>query len=107
MSFGPLLICNSVPYFIELFFPSFELESSKNARLNAERKLSTVSVSLRLCLIVLLTYLLRVSYFSFNLFSIRFSRQNPFELIIALSSSGEAQGVLFYDDGESLGKQKR
>jgi len=39
-------------------------------------------------------------------FCIYFSRQNPFELIVALSSSGEADGGLFYDDGESLGKQK-
>lgn len=30
------------------------------------------------------------------------SRQNPFELIVALSSSGEARGTLFVDDGESL-----
>lgn len=32
------------------------------------------------------------------------SRQNPFQLTVALSSSGEAKGDLFYDDGESLGK---
>ena len=33
-----------------------------------------------------------------------FSRQNPFELIVALSSLGKAKGVLFIDDGESLGE---
>ncbi|KAM7452410.1 hypothetical protein ABFA07_000090 [Porites harrisoni] len=30
------------------------------------------------------------------------SRQNPFQLIVALSSTDEARGGLFYDDGESL-----
>lgn len=30
------------------------------------------------------------------------SRQNPFELIVALSSLGKAKGILFIDDGESL-----
>lgn len=34
-----------------------------------------------------------------------FSRQNPFQLIVALSSTDEARGGLFYDDGESLGKR--
>lgn len=31
-----------------------------------------------------------------------YSRQNPFQLTVCLSSSGEAMGDLFYDDGESL-----
>lgn len=30
------------------------------------------------------------------------SRQNPFQLVVALSSTDEARGGLFYDDGESL-----
>ena len=34
-----------------------------------------------------------------------FSRQNPFQLIVALASTDEARGGLFYDDGESLGKR--
>lgn len=80
--------------------------AGKKERCEFERRTKTASVSSSLCLIIRLTFLLRVSYFSFNSFYIRFSRQNPFELIVALSSSGEAQGGLFYDDGESLGKQK-
>jgi alpha-glucosidase (family GH31 glycosyl hydrolase) len=30
-------------------------------------------------------------------------RGNPFELLIALSESGDARGNLFWDDGDSIG----
>ena len=31
-------------------------------------------------------------------------RGNPFELLVALSQSGNANGSLFWDDGDSIGK---
>ena len=33
-----------------------------------------------------------------------FSRQNPMKLLIALDSNGMAEGELFWDDGNSVGK---
>ena len=34
-----------------------------------------------------------------------FSRQNPMKLLIALDSNGMAEGELFWDDGNSVGKE--
>lgn len=35
-----------------------------------------------------------------------FSRKNPLGLIVALSDNGTAEGSLFWDDGEGIGKEK-
>ena len=43
-----------------------------------------------------------VTDFIFSKFFFLYSRQNPFNLLIALNYTGQASGNLFLDDGEEL-----
>lgn len=49
---------------------------------------------------------LKLKHHYLDFFYFYFSRKNPLGLIVALSDNGTAEGSLFWDDGDGVGKVK-